>query len=43
MNLFEKDEKGNIKKTPKNTLLLFGGILVTAFILYKIFPKEFKK
>lgn len=43
MALFEKDEKGIIKKTPKNTLMLVGGILIGAFIIYKIFPTTFKK
>jgi len=43
MGLFEKDEKGNLKNTPKNTILLFGTIFVTAFVIYKILPKSFKK
>jgi hypothetical protein len=43
MALFEKDEKGNLKKTPKNTLMIFGGILIGAFIIYKILPTTFKK
>ena len=42
MKVFDTDEKGNVKLTTKNTIVLFGGIFALAFIIYKVFPKEFK-